>query len=54
MALIQRSFPWMWWRRRKQESAGVDLSPAADPLFEAGLRLRSIVKAWLEPAGFIP
>ena len=40
MALIQRSLPWMWWRRRTQESAGVDLSPAADPLFEAGLRLR--------------
>ena len=40
MALIQRSLPWMWWRRRTQDSAGSGPLPAADPLFEAGLRLR--------------
>ncbi len=40
MALIQRLLPWLRRRQRHQESTGVDLLANANPLIEAGLRLR--------------
>ncbi len=40
MALIQRSLFSLWRKQRSQESTGDDLASDADPLFEAGRRLR--------------